>query len=72
MRKIVKNYITNLDHNINNLKNEQSTLSEKDQNLKLMNQKIASATKSFEEISVDKTFLQNRNVKNRKVCFRAF
>ena len=60
--QIVKNYITNLDYNINNLKNEQSTLSEKDQNLKLMNQNLASATKSFEEISLDKTFLQNRNV----------
>ena len=60
--QIVKNYITTLDYNINNLKNEQSNLSDKDQNLKLMNQNLSSATKAFEEISVDKTFLQNRNV----------
>lgn len=60
--QIVKNYITSLGHNINNLKNEQSNLSDKDQNLKLVNQNLSSATKSFEEISVDKTFLQNRNV----------
>ena len=51
-----------MGHNINNLKNEQSNLSDKDQNLKLVNQNLSSATKSFEEISVDKTFLQNRNV----------
>ena len=60
--QIIKNYITNLNQNINYLKNEQLNLSEKDQNLKLMNQKLASTTQSFEEISVDKTFLQNRNV----------
>ena len=27
-----------------------------------MNQKLSNTTKSFEKISVDKTFLQNRNV----------
>lgn len=58
----IKNYITNLNQNINYLKTEQLNLSEKDQNLKLMNQKLANITQSFEEILVDKTFLQNRNV----------
>ena len=36
--QIIKTYITNLNQNINYLKNEQLNLSEKDQNLKLMNQ----------------------------------